>query len=184
MESSPCLESVAASQLMSGPTLETPHRGLALGPRGSGWHLPHRGPSTMAALARSAQTSGLMPNTSPGSLPAFLATCAFGALSLLGGWFVVHRGGFYTAQSKYSANATFIAGMPAYFMAMIHLAAAALAFTWARRRYLSPVASSLAAFGLVRVPPLLFFVLGKLSAGALSFEPGSRRSHDRGAERR
>ncbi len=100
-----------------------------------------------------------MPNTARTSLPAFLAVCAFGALSLLGGWIVVYGGGFHTAQSKYSASTTFIAGLPAYFMAMLQFAAAALAFAWALRRYLSPVSSSVAAVGLVLVPPLLFLLL-------------------------
>jgi len=101
-----------------------------------------------------------MPDTARTSLPAFLAVCAFGALSLLGGWLIVYGGGFHTAESKYSASTTFIAGMPAYFMAVLQFSAAALAFSWALRRYLSSVASALAASGLVLVPPLLFLLFG------------------------
>ncbi len=97
-----------------------------------------------------------MPNTVRASLPAFLAVCAFGALSLLGGWLVVYDGGFFAANSKYTANATFVAGLPAVFMALLQFLAAALAFTWAVRRYLAPVAASLTAFALVLIPPLLF----------------------------
>ena len=105
-----------------------------------------------------------MPNPARTSLPAFIAVCAFGALSLLGGWLVVYGGGFYAANSKYASNATFVAGLPAIFMALLQFFAAALAFAWSLRRYLSPVASSLAACGLVFVPPLLFILRSQLVA--------------------
>ncbi|GAA6141873.1 hypothetical protein [Hydrogenophaga sp. 5NK40-0174] len=97
-------------------------------------------------------------NQEPTSIPAFVSVFAFGALSLLGGWIVVHGDGFYAANSKYSSSATFVAGMPAVFMALLQFLAAALAFTWVLRRYLSPVPSFLAGFGLTFMPPLLFLL--------------------------
>ncbi len=105
-----------------------------------------------------------MTNTARTSLPAFLAVGAFGALSLLGGWLVVYGGGFYAATSKYASDATFVAGLPALFMALLQFLAAALAFTWALRRYLSPLASVLAAFGVVLLPPLLFLLRSQFAS--------------------
>ena len=94
------------------------------------------------------------------SLPAILAVGAFGLLSLLGGWLVVRGGGFFHSPGKYSADAVFIGGLPAVFMALLQLLASALAFTWLLRLRLAPAVSAYLAFGTVLLPPLLYVLLG------------------------
>lgn len=85
-----------------------------------------------------------------------LAICAFGALSLLGGWLVVWGGGFHHAPSRTSPNTDFIAGVPALLMALLQFLAAALAFTWLLRLRLAQAVAVALAFGLVFVPPLVY----------------------------
>lgn len=95
------------------------------------------------------------------SLPAVFAVGAFGLLSVVGGWLIVLGGGFYHSPGKYSSNAIFYDGAPAVLMASIQFLAAALAFFWLLRWRVGFPASSLIAFGLVFVPPLLYVLLGR-----------------------
>lgn len=101
-----------------------------------------------------------MMNTTGTSPLACFAVCAFGALSLFGGWLVIYLGGFHSAIGKYTTSTIFVDGAPALFMALLQFLAAGLAFTWALRRYLAPLVSSVLAFGFVFVPPMLFLAKG------------------------
>lgn len=97
-----------------------------------------------------------MPNPTHHSLPAVLSVLAFGALSLVGGWLIVYGGGFFASSSKYSADAVFISGLPALFMALVQFSAATLAFMWVLRGYLSSTVSAVIALAMVWIPPILF----------------------------
>lgn len=89
---------------------------------------------------------------------AKLAVLAFGVLSFIGGWIIMRGGGFFHSPNRYSADATFVSGPPAVLMAGLQLCAAALAFAWLLRGRLQSIAVPV-AFGLVFVPPLLYFIL-------------------------
>lgn len=100
-----------------------------------------------------------MPNTTYPSLPSILAVLAFAVLSCVGGWVIVHGGGFFHSPGKYSSDAVFYTGAPAVLMAALQFTAAALGLTWLLRLRLTPWAAASMAFGLVCVPPMVFLFL-------------------------
>ncbi|MBB4845968.1 hypothetical protein HNP55_004522 [Paucibacter oligotrophus] len=93
---------------------------------------------------------------SPPSRLAKLAVAAFCALSWLGGWLVVHGGGFTASLGKRSNSNVFVDGPEAVVMALLQLSAAALALTWLLRLRLPPVLAMALALSLVFLPPLLY----------------------------